>query len=424
MYIDEIFLENIRGFEKLQFSLQRPDKSYAGWTVFVGDNGSGKSTLLKSLALCLVSIDTVRVLEPNIVDWIRHGKWRGLIKVQIKPSSDDQFDKLENDDNIFSSGWGVSKGNSVLIPLPDSPYYKNDKIHYEKVNQSVLSPDAKGWFFCGYGPFRRIFGITPESKGIEKRFFTLFSESASLSEVNTWLKELDYQRLLGEADAAQQLETIIQLLNDDLLPNSVKVDNMGKDGIWLIDSHGDRQTWGGISDGYRSVLSLICDMMRHLFSTFDHTTLIEKKNDRLVIKANGVVLIDEIDAHLHPEWQIKIGFWLKERFPNIQFLVTTHSPLICQAADENGLFVLPSSDSADIPRAISADEYKKIIASKSDTILLSSLFGLENTRSEKIVEMTMRYSDLIAKKQSGIKLSKAEVTELEQLEFIVEVEDE
>ena len=48
--------------------------------------------------------------------------------------------------------------------------------------------------------------------------------------------------------------------------------------------------------------------------------------------APGVVLIDEVDAHLHPTWQRRIGLWFREHFPKLQFIVSTHSPLICQAA--------------------------------------------------------------------------------------------
>ncbi|MEY4530760.1 MAG: hypothetical protein RLZZ156_1481 [Deinococcota bacterium] len=425
MYIDEILLENIRGFEKLLFSLQRPDKSYAGWTVFTGDNGSGKSTLLKAIALTLVSVDTVRVLEPNLNDWVRVGTQSGLIVIGIKPNTDDTFLKLRNDRRSFFAGWRVTKQSNVFLErLPKTRTHKNDKKHHEKVSHSILSPDAKGWFSCGYGPFRRIFGNTPDAKGSEKRFLTLFSESASLSEVNNWLKELDYKRLEGKTDSEQQLQTIIQLLNDDLLPNSVKVDRVDSDGIWLIDSRGNQQTWGGMSDGYRSVLSLLGDIMRHLFSAFDYKTLIDKKDNRLFIKASGVVLIDEIDAHLHPEWQIKIGFWLKERFPNIQFLVTTHSPIICQAADENGLFVLPSPDSADEPRAILGDEYQKIINARSDVILRSALFGLQNTRSELAIANRRRIAELNAKKRAGAELTTAEASELKRLKEFLENEED
>ena len=72
MYIHKIKLTNIRGFKSLDFDLQRPDESYAGWTVFTGDNGSGKSTLLKSIALGLTGRDTARSLQPSFNRWVRH----------------------------------------------------------------------------------------------------------------------------------------------------------------------------------------------------------------------------------------------------------------------------------------------------------------------------------------------------------------
>ena len=84
----------------------------------------------------------------------------------------------------------------------------------------------------------------------------------------------------------------------------------------------------------------------------------------------GVILIDEIDAHLHPAWQKRIGFWLKAHFPNIQFIVTTHSPFICQAADiirgtasaedqaelEQLLKTLPDTGSAMVERVLRKHE--------------------------------------------------------------------
>ena len=76
------------------------------------------------------------------------------------------------------------------------------------------------------------------------------------------------------------------------------------------------------------------DILRHLINVYGLTDLTGRDTDgKLFFMRSGVVLIDEIDAHLHPEWQREIGFWLKRHFPNIQFIVTTHSPIICQAAD-------------------------------------------------------------------------------------------
>jgi predicted ATP-binding protein involved in virulence len=145
---------------------------------------------------------------------------------------------------------------------------------------------------------------------------------------------------------------------------------------------------------------------------------------KIFIKRSGVVLIDEIDAHLHPAWQREIGFWLKRHFPNVQFLITSHSPIILQAADQNGLFVLPEPGSDDQPRALTHDEYQKVIASRPDSILRSPAFGLENTRSEMAVDNRARYSKLQSKKRAGAKLSATEEKDMQGLLPFVETGEE
>jgi predicted ATP-binding protein involved in virulence len=135
-------------------------------------------------------------------------------------------------------------------------------------------------------------------------------------------------------------------------------------------------------------------------------------------------MIDEIDAHLHPEWQREIGFWLKQHFPNIQFLVTTHSPIICQAADENGLFVLPEPGGDEKPRALTQQEYKTVITSRPDTILLTAAFGLQNTRSPRAVQGRAEYAKLMAKERAGAKLSKEEQAKAKQLQLFATTEEE
>lgn len=143
-----------------------------------------------------------------------------------------------------------------------------------------------------------------------------------------------------------------------------------------------------------------------------------------MVKRSGVVLIDEIDAHLHPEWQREIGFWLKRHFPNIQFLVTTHSPIICQAADENGLFILPEPGSDVSPRPLTGDEYRKVVASRPDTILLTPAFGLQNTRSPRAVDARARLARLQAKRRSGAQLSDKEQLQMNLDRSLVNPDEE
>jgi hypothetical protein len=159
----------------------------------------------------------------------------------------------------------------------------------------------------------------------------------------------------------------------------------------------------------------------------ESTFMVEMKESSQILREadeNSLVLIDEIDAHLHPEWQREIGFWLKRHFPLVQFLVTTHSPIICQAADDNGLFVLPEPGSGDSPRPLSRAEYETVIAARPDTILLTPAFGLQNTRSPRAVKGRADYAKLQAKMRAGASLSQAENSQLSQLRLFANTNEE
>ena len=257
------------------------------------------------------------------------------------------------------------------------------------------------------------------------RFATLFHESASLSEADKWLRTLKHKQLEGKQPAAQTLEAVLELFNDEFLPNCLVVDRVDSDGLWLKDREGQMLSWAGISDGYRSALALLTDILRHLINHYGLDGLTARDAEgRLFITRKGVVLIDEIDAHLHPEWQREIGFWLKKRFPNIQFIVTSHSPLICQAADPNGLFVLPEPGSDEPARALTAEEYQEVISSRPDTILRSPAFGLRNTRSDPVVAKRARYSLLQSRQRQLGQLTAEEQQELAELAPYINPDEE
>ncbi len=258
-----------------------------------------------------------------------------------------------------------------------------------------------------------------------ERFVTMFQEAASLAEVDQWLRHLKHKELENKASEKDQLAVLLEILGDDLMPNQITVDRVDSDGLWLRDRNGVNLSWSEMSDGYRAALALLADILRHLIAIYGPEGLTDRDDrGKLFVKRSGVVLIDEVDAHLHPEWQRELGFWLKRHFPRIQFLVTTHSPLICQAADPNGLFVLPEPGSDTLPRALSDDEYRQIIASRPNTILRSSAFGLPNTSSPEAVEKRQEYSKLKAKQLAGAALTPDEEAKFKQLELFAKVDDE
>lgn len=432
MYISRVTLKNIRGFADLEFDLARNGENYAGWTVFTGDNGSGKSTLLKAIAIGLIGKDTARALQPSFHRWIREGATdEASIQLEVVrcPDDDSLTDSGRRPPIQFPAKITLENGGKEPLLKTDIPPGKPK--NYSAPQRSIWSMDARGWFSCGYGPFRRVFGASPDATRqmvapMTERFVTMFQEAASLAEVDLWLRHLSHKALEGKQEEKMQLQLLLELLNDDLMPNQIVVDRVDSDGLWLRDRNGVQLAWLEMSDGYRAALALLADIIRHLFNKYGFDLLIQGNvnNGKLSIARSGVVLIDEIDAHLHPEWQREIGFWLKRHFPNIQFLVTSHSPIICQAADDNGLFVLPEPGSEAKPRPLSQEEYRKVIASRPDTILLTPAFGLQNTRSPRAVEARAEFSGLRAKQRGGGILSAEEETKLKETALFADNQEE
>ena len=433
MYISKVTIANIRGFSGLEFDLRRPGGEFAGWTVFTGDNGSGKTTLLKAIAVALVGRDTARSLQPSFNRWIRDGAGSEESSIQL------EIVRREEDDPLTMSGAPpgpsfpariVFRNGGKETTLQSAVPPEIARRNYQTPDRTIWASDVTGWFCCGYGPFRRVFGASPEATRqmvapMTERFVTMFQEAASLAEVDQWLRNLKHKELENKSAEREQLALVLELLRDDLMPNQITVDRVDSDGLWLKDRNGVHLSWGEMSDGYRAAAALLADIVRHLIGVYGLEGLTDKSGDgRTVINRSGVVLIDEIDAHLHPAWQQKIGFWLKSHFPRIQFLVTTHSPIICQAADPNGLFVLPEPASGDQPRPLTGAEYNKVIASRPDTILLTPAFGLQNTRSPRAVEGRAEFARLEAKKRAGSRLSEEERRRSEQLQLFANTDED
>jgi len=421
MYIRRIVLENIKGVEELDFQLTRPDGTQAGWTVFTGDNGSGKTALLKAVSLALVGLDASRALQPSMVGWLRVGSAEGVIALELVHTDDD--DSFQSSGKTtkapFWAEYRLNGGGRVPVLDRGTKYSRKRKT----AGRGPWAEDPSGWFSCGYGPFRRTAGTSPEAQrlmatpGKIERFVTLFREDAALSECENWLKELKFRSELDDASAKEKLELVVSILDDDLLQNRHRIERIDADGLWLRDA-GDRVLpMSDLSDGYRAALALMADILRHLIAVFGVKDLASKTQDGgWTVNRSGVILIDEIDVHLHPAWQRTIGFWLKEHLPRMQFLVTTHSPLICQCADPHGLFHLPAPGTDSRAFRVSEEDRRLVVAAKADNVLLSPAFALHHTRSPRAVQGRQRHAELRAK-EAGPGLLPAESAEKRQLEF-------
>jgi len=251
----------------------------------------------------------------------------------------------------------------------------------------------------------------------------MFFEGATLGECEVWLSELHHKTLEEREKEKTILEQVLKLLNSDFLRHGLRVEKVDSENLWLRDPAGIVLPLSDMSEGYRAALATLVDILRHMINVYGHQDFLTNTDGSLTVAHPGVVLIDEMDSHLHPEWQRSIGFWLKERFPRVQFIVTTHSPIICQAADQDSIFHLPAPGSGQEPFQIRGGDYTKIITSKLDAIYLSPAFGMEHTRSPRAVSARREYARLRAKEHAG-RLSDVEAEKVRQLRWWVDPDED
>ena len=426
MYIRRVVLESVRCFERLDLKFEPHGEQYAGWTVVTGDNAAGKTTLLKAIALALVGPDAIRTLSPSLRGWVRHGCEHATIAVEIFAGEEDRFRRVgARYKEPFWSELRLANGNGPEVTLGPGDKYRGKK---KGPADGPWAENPEGWFSAGYGPFRRLYGASPTAQrvmsgpGRVARYATMFLEDASLGECELWLTDLSHKKLEERPKESEILDQVLPLLNDDFLRNGVRVDQVDSEGLWLRDSAGVVLRLADMSEGYRAALAMLVDVLRHMIDVYGHQNIAQEINGHLAVRYPGVVLIDEVDSHLHPEWQRVIGFWLKERFPNVQFLVTTHSPMICQAADEGGIFHLPAPGTHREPFQVSHEDYQQIVRSTPDAIYVSPAFDMQHTRSPRAVKARKQYAELRARQQAG-QLSAEEDRRIQKLIPFVDPED-
>ncbi|WP_437761125.1 AAA family ATPase [Sorangium sp. So ce281] len=135
------------------------------------------------------------------------------------------------------------------------------------------------------------------------------------------------------------------------------------------------------------------ELIRQLAATYGGDAIFDAKDPTKII-VPGVVLIDEIDAHLHPTWQRRVGRWFREHFPRIQFIVTTHSPLICQAAKPGSVFRLPRPGSEEKAGMVTGTELDRLLYGNVLDAYGTGAFGDVVTRSPEALELLERLATL------------------------------
>lgn len=220
-----------------------------------------------------------------------------------------------------------------------------------RIADGALEKTGHAWagFSAAYGPFRRFTGgdleYVREFKSQRRllRHLSLFSERVALSDALEWLQDLEF-RQSKQMPGAEIRDEVVAFVNETgLLPAGVALSRIDPDGV-------------------------------------------------RVVAVAGVVVIDEVDAHLHATWQQRIGRWFKEHFPRFQFLVATHSAIVCQAAD--GVLLLPDPGTGGSPRMLSGVELDRVRYGDLLDAFDTGAFGEGVTRSEESRRKLERLAEL------------------------------
>lgn len=433
MYLRRAHLQNVKCFKDVDLRFMSATETgdrQSNWNVILGENGDGKTSLLQAIAACLMDATTAdRLLKPS--RWVRRDASDGKIGATLiqepamdttlgSPARNQPLDRMI-EYRILNAG-EQTKGASKTQFLPTATIVEpgeeyrglfgedHDRLvrDIDFLKRNAFSRDRlhAGWFSAGYGPFRRVSGASESAARVddplEKRFLTLFEEGAALTDCERWLKELERLALKSRKGSALRatLADCKQLIVK-LLPDIDKVD-IKKD--VELSWHRHATDLGGLSDGYRAMFVLIVDILRWLEATRP------KKPSRLLHEGRGVVLIDEIDTHLHPKWQRQAGFLLCDTFPNLQFIITSHSPFVAMAAGEGALTLLEREDDV-----VSANQDVPYVRGWAADQILSQLFGLVSLRDPETEAKLETYEQLRTKRRSG-EMSGKESAKLDGLE--------
>lgn len=385
MFLKEIYLKNYKCFEEKTFSFEKR------FTVLIGDNGSGKTAALDGIARGL--IDFISYIDKIKSDHLSPDSERRIIsekkgsKVSLKRSNPCEIcTNVEylTEDYFWKSSIGEHpsyKDKSKVLELAD-------KLKKEDSVLPVIAyyKTTRHWSNKRYTNIE-LYPISSRYKVYED----CFNPDTSSKTIQEWFKRMaviQFQRNKFPPELKAVSQAIIKALEGLRKDENSQVEayfSAENDELMLDIGDGKEFPFRLLSEGYRNTLGLIADIAYRMAELNPHVTT----------DTPGVVLIDEIDLHLHPKWQRNIVGDLKRIFPNCQFIVTTHSPFIIQSLDVDDGIIRLDNEYEEVPEDF---------VNQSIEDIAEDMQGVENPQwSRKKTEMyeaAKRYFNVLEKMNS------------------------
>ena len=385
IYFSSLELENVRCFGERQVLQLADDQGQpVQWTLLLGDNGIGKTTLLQCLAWMRPvpylgtgeEEDTPKEIQPALTDEendVLASLLRAGSKVTLELKASATIGRsLPGDDTVQSAceprGGSIETGISMVGE--DGRLQKLDpyRVAYENDDITLIEPPL-----FAYGAARHMGKSNLDNKELADPLASLFSSSIELYDAEERLLELDYLALKNERheNRLQKIKQVFAAILPDvsgessiqILGPKTREDFGEAGGVRFTTPYGDVPL-SGLSLGYQTTLAWVLDLAIRLNKYYP-------ENDNPLAEP-AIVLVDEIDLHLHPRWQRQIVADLTQHFPRTQFIATAHSPLIVQSATDANLVVLHEEDGQ-----VKIENWPHFEEGwRADQILTSKLFGI------------------------------------------------
>lgn len=356
--IESVSIRDIRGIRSLDVNLAGLGPGTGGWLMFLGENGTGKSTVLHAIALVLAGSDYIVSLiksgRLSLDKLVRFQCRKGQIAVKLsgfdRPHRLTVFrDRLE-----FVSPTGAG----VTISLDGT------------LNGDAWPPQT---VLAGYGATRLLprRGHEPVSGGDFARVDNLFDPFVPLLDAQKWLAGLSPTNF-----------NIVAIVLKDLLAIDPNANLERKARRVTVRTPTSNIPLNALSDGYQTVIAATIDILEILSRIWSNTS-----------EAEGIVLIDELDAHLHPTWQMQIVTSLRRALPSVQFITTTHQPLCLRGLTAGEVAVMRRTDTGDLDVLTALPSPADF---RVDQLLTSAFFGLNSTQDPGTEQLFDRYYALLA----------------------------
>lgn len=328
--ISKITILNFKAIKLLEIELPlaRSERAGAPALMILGENSVGKSSILTAIALAAIGTKEAKKFTKYFPDFIHSPRT-------------ERFDQL---DQISIQ---------VTVDFHFSGF--NANLKYDPQRADVEGTTHPALKVLAYGP-RRYFDTRKgkHKAGAASRVQTLFDPLATIPYPADWLRAQTGRRFHTIAAA---LRIILALDDEDELiiePDHLAVRANGR--VTPIDA---------LSEGYRSVFAMTVDIIRELLDESDNLE-----------QAQALVLIDELETHLHPRWKMQVMTSLRKVFPRVQFIVTTHDPLCLRGMDDDEVMVLQRDDQG---RVYALDNLPSVRGMTAEQLLTSDYFGLAST---------------------------------------------